>query len=61
MTLTTQKFSLAVSLSLYHTHIGLLYGFNLGFNVNFLTSIPVTLVYGLSIVNRTTLSSGGAY
>ena len=44
VTLTTQKFLLAVSLSLYHTHIGLLQGFNLGFSFNFLTSIPVTSV-----------------
>ena len=45
VTLTTQKFLLGVSLSLYHTHIGLLQGFNLGFSFNFLTSIPVTSVW----------------
>ena len=41
LTLTTQKYSLGVSLNLSHTHIGLPYGFNL----NFPTSIPVAFIW----------------
>jgi len=41
LTLTTQKSPWGVSLSLSHTHIGLTEGFNL----NFLTSIPVTFIW----------------
>ena len=41
LTLTTQKSLLGVSLSLNHTHIGLLWEFNL----NFPTSVSVTFIW----------------
>ena len=41
LTLTIQKSPIGVSLSLSHTYIGLLWGFNL----NFPTSIPVTFIW----------------